>query len=386
LKRLRSLVYPTCLALLWPLNQLLAPLLARRFVPGSVLHISYMGHVPYDTVHILRDEGVRADYLAVGSSPIWDRSDYQMTSSRWPWITVLREFRLFWTVVARYEIVHAHFMVTLSRTGWELPLLKRMGRKLVVHFRGCEIRNRQLNMARHPRYNICEECDYRPYVCQAPHNVLRRQLAAAHGDVTLVTTPDLKEFVPQATHIKFFVPTQSNRPAREMPSKRTGPLRIVHATNHPGIEGTRHIVQAVDSLKAKGYDIELRVLSGVTQESVLAHMATADLTIGKMKMGYYANAQIESLVMGVPAITHVRAEYMTPELAESGLIFASIDTLEETLEYYLQHPEALAEKRVKARESVRRLHDNHAIAEEIKAIYQRVQSLDPVRPRRAVAV
>ena len=110
------------------------------------------------------------------------------------------------------------------------------------------------------------------------------------------------------------------------------PFRIVHATNHPGIEGTRHIVAAVESLKKKGYDIELRLLSGVTQERVLAEMADADLTVGKMKMGYYANAQVESLALGVPAVTCVRPEFLTPELVESGSIFATIDTLEATLE------------------------------------------------------
>ena len=78
-------------------------------------------------------------------------------------------------VVARYEIVHAHFMVTLTRSGWEWPLLKRMGRRLVVHYRGCEIRDRALNQRLHPEVNICQECDYRPRLCEAPINVQRRR-------------------------------------------------------------------------------------------------------------------------------------------------------------------------------------------------------------------
>jgi hypothetical protein len=287
-------------------------------------------------------------------------------------MTALAEFRLFWNVVARYEVVHAHFMVTMSRTGWELPVLKRMGRKLVVHYRGCEIRNRQRNMSLHPHDNICEECDYDPYVCEAPLNVHRRQLAAAYGDATLVTTPDLKDFVPHATHVKFFRPRDADRPVEPV-AARTGAFTIVHATNHPGIEGTRHIVRAVEALKAKGHDIDLRVLSGVTQQTVLSHIASADLTIGKLKMGYYANAQVESLALGVPAITNVRPEFMTPELAESGLIFATIETLEEILEHYVENPAALAQKRARAKQSAQRLHDNQAIARQIDSIYQQVR-------------
>ena len=230
------LPYAVTVASLKPLNALLARLRARVFVPGSVLHISYMGHVPFQTVQILREHGIRADYLAVGTSPIWDRSDYRMSSARWPWMTALREFRLLWGVVARYEIVHAHFMVTLTRTGWELPILKRMGRKLVVHFRGCEIRNRARNQALHPRANICEECDYDPRICEAPHNVLRRALAVAYGDATLVTTPDMKDFVPHATHVRFF--TAPIPPVEPAPRVRRGRSvsstpRITRASKEP---------------------------------------------------------------------------------------------------------------------------------------------------------
>jgi hypothetical protein len=384
IRRVRGIPYAATVVSLKPFNALLRRLRARTFVPGSVLHISYMGHVPFQTVQILREHGIRADYLAVGTSPIWDRSDYQMASARWPWMTALREFRLLWRVVARYEIVHAHFMVTLTRTGWELPILKRMGRKLVVHFRGCEIRNRARNQALHPRTNICEECDYDPRICEAPHNVRRRKLAAAFGDATLVTTPDMKDFAPDATHVRFFTaPVSRVEPASRRGAER---FRIVHATNHPGIEGTRHIVAAVESLKQKGYDVDLRVLSGVTQERVLAEMAAADLTIGKMKMGYYANAQVESLALGVPAVCHVRPEFMTPELADSGLIFATLETLETTLEEYLRNPRALADKRSKARESAARLHDNAAIAAELRALYHGLHDAGPETLSRSAVV
>ena len=63
---------------------------------------------------------------------------------------------------SRYEVIHLHFMTTLTRSGWELEWLKRMGRKVVVHWRGCEIRNRERNMTLHPEFNLCEGCEYNP--------------------------------------------------------------------------------------------------------------------------------------------------------------------------------------------------------------------------------
>jgi glycosyltransferase involved in cell wall biosynthesis len=111
-------------------------------------------------------------------------------------------------------------------------------------------------------------------------------------------------------------------------------------------------------------------LTGVTHAAVLGALAEADLSIGKMKMGYYANLQIESMMAGVPTITHVRPEFMTAALRESGFIFATLDTLAETIEYYVTHPDALTDKRQRARASIQALHDNAAIARQYQKLYR----------------
>jgi hypothetical protein len=362
--------YRAVVWLLFPVNRLLAWLCTTRVEPRSVLHVSAMVHVPYYTVRILREHGVSADYLAVGDSPWWSEADYHFRPLRVPVVSVLKEMWWVWRVVSRYEIFHSHFIVTVSRDGWEWPLLKRMGRKIVVHYRGCEIRDREENQRLHPQVNICQECDYTPFVCRTPINVRRRPLAARYGDAFLVTTPDMKDFVPSAMHLRFFTP-----PAETLPSKATkeaGTFKIVHATNHPGIEGTRQIRQAVDALVAKGYPIEFVCLQGVPHERVLEELADADLSIGKMKMGYYANAQVESLAIGAPAVTWVRDDLMTEELLRSGFIFSTLEALETTLEHLLTHPDELEAKRRVARDSVRRLHPNEEIAGELKCLYARL--------------
>jgi hypothetical protein len=366
LKQAGCIADRSALALLAPVNLPLALLLRRRVVPGSVLHISYMVHIPYHTVVHLRRQGVVADYLAIGKSPHWNRCDYNFVPSSLPVLGVLREFWTFWRVVARYEVVHAHFMYTLSRSGWELPVLKRMGRRLVVHFRGCEARDRSRNMALHPQLNICQDCDHHPPICQTASARRRREWARRFGDATLVTTPDLRDFVPDAIHFPFFAPDDV-APAVPDPDRE---FTIVHVTNQPGIEGTREIERAVERLRAQGRRVRFQWLHDLPHEQVMAAVAQADLAIGKMKMGYYANAQIESMAMGVPTITYVRDEFMTDELRRSGFIFATLPTLEQTIAHYLDHPEALAEKRRIARQSIGCLHDNRALAHRLAAIYR----------------
>ena len=354
--------------LLLPVNYVLASFLAKRVAANSVLHVSYAVHIPYETVQHLRRQGVKADYLAIGQSPYWSRCDYNFVPSRFAPIRALQEFWLFWSVVARYQVVHAHFMYTISESGWELPVLKNMGRKLVTHFRGCEARDRVHNMRLHPQVNICQACEHHPYICQTASAARRREWAHDFADATLVTTPDMKDFLPASVHFPFFAPELPEPQTRTERCAR--PFIIVHITNQPGIEGTAEIEAAITALKTKGYDIDFRWLRNVPHEEVLAAIADADLAVGKMKMGYYANAQIETMACGVPTVTYVRDEFLTDELRASGFIFSTLPELAKTIAVYIDNPDALEAKRRIARASILKLHDNDKLAARLVDLYR----------------
>jgi hypothetical protein len=366
-----------------PLNRTLAVFLGWRVMPDSVLHVSYMVHVPYEMAGHLRRHGFKADYLAIGTSPYWSGCDYNFVPSGRAPIRALQELWIFWTVVARYQIVHAHFMFTISDTGWELPILKRMNRTLVAHFRGCEARDRVLNMKMHPDVNICQTCEHRPYICQTASAASRRVWARDFADLMLVTTPDMKDFVANAIHFPFFAPDVSDGLA---PRPRAGrPFTVLHITNQPGIEGTAEIEAAIAALKSRGYDVEFRWLRNVTHDEVLRAIAGADLAVGKMKMGYYANAQIETMACGVPTVTYVRDGLMTDELRASGFIFSTLADLPRIIAFYIDHPQALEAKRKIARSSILKLHDNDQLATRLIAMYRDLARAAIAGERRLVA-
>ena len=368
-----STIYDCLIRLMLPLNFLLAKIRKKNVYPNSALHIAFMVHVPYYTVQILRKYGMKADYLAIGGpNQTWSKSDFQFIPLRWPRLLAIREFIFFWKVVAKYEIIHSHNMVFLSESGWEDYWLKKMGRKIVVNYRGCDIRDRKINMELRPEYDICEDCDY-DVICEKEYLRNRRLRAEKIGDAFLVTTPDLLDFAPKAVYLPFFAPENHFEISHEKqnPSEE---IKILHVTNHPGIEGTKEIEGVIGRLTEKGYRVNLVVLKGVSYERVLRELATADLTIGKMKMGYYANFQIESMLMSVPAITYIRPEYMVDDLRESGFIFTDLKNLEKTLQHYLDNPKKLEQKRKIARDSILKIHDNGKIAKLLISIYDQAKA------------
>lgn len=364
--------YNITLKLLYPINWILIIILKNRVNKGAVLHISSLVHIAYYTTEVLRDFGIKADYLAISESKTWNKSDFRSPKSKYLFIQAYKEFMFFWRVMSSYEIFHLHFAYTMSKNGWELPILKKMGRKIVIHYRGCEIRDVNKNKLLHPKMNICQNCDYGEY-CISPENVNRVSFVSSYGDKFLVTTPDMLDFVPDAMHMPFFAPPDIDQIEYNKDSSTSypeRPLRILHWTNHPGIEGTDYIKHAIESLKTKGYAIEFVFLTGVSNSVVMKELSRSDLTIGKMKMGYYANSQIEALAFGVPAITYVRPEFMTEEIENSGLIISSLDNLENTLEYYLNNPFELEKKSAIAKTSINQLHNNQFLAKRYLDIYQ----------------
>lgn len=361
--------------ILYPLNLLLTVIYKNRFQKGSVLHISYTVHIPYYTVQLLRKKGVKADYLALGKSKVWNKYDYNIRYQILPIITAFNEFIKLWKIAAKYEIIHCHFERSIAYNGWDLYFLKKLGRKIVIHHRGCHSRDRDKNndLINNSDTNICSECDYNPPSCLNKIVLTRRKKANKYGDLFLLTTPDLKDFVPNGVHYPFYTPEISDKQYNDFQKNYDNNkdyIKIVHATNHPGIEGSKKINTVINNLKKKGYNIQYTFLQGVTHDTVLAEMQTADLTIGKMKMGYYANAQIESMCLGVPAVTYIRPEFMTKELKNSGLIICSLKNLEETLEYYLKNQDKIKEKRQKARSSILQLHNNDVLIQKLIDFYK----------------
>lgn len=369
LKRIWYLFYEVTIFFLKPLNYLMVSLPRKNQYPNSVLHISYMVHVAYQTTRFLRLVGVKADYLATGSSKTWDKSDFISPRSINPIMQAILEFFFFWRVVSKYENVHLHFGQTMSISAWELPILKKIKSKIIVHFRGCEIRNYHKNILLHPEINICQNCDYN-YYCISPKNIEKISWVSRFGDKFLVTTPDLKDFVPNSEHIPFFYyENKTNIIPKADSLFPEGSLKILHWTNHPGIEGTNEIFNCIERLKSKGYRVELKFMSGVSQQEILNEIPKFDLTIGKMKMGYYANAQIESMALGVPAITYIREDFLTKDLLESGFIICNLNNLEETLEFYLLNPNELLFKKSISKSSIKKIHNNTLIANKYKNMY-----------------
>ena len=177
---------------------------------------------------------------------------------------------------------------------------------MVFTFRGCDLRSRTLNMKLHPELNCCTSCDYPIGSCDTDYQRFRLGLARTYGDAFFVTTPDLVEFLSRRlAHAVHPAGLKEGLDDIAPDVKPAGVFRVVTSSNHHGIDGTRFIIAAVDRLREEGHAIELIVVSDREREA-LAIYKSADVYVGKLRLGYYNNANIETMLLGVPNMSFIR--------------------------------------------------------------------------------
>jgi hypothetical protein len=348
-------VNSACFSFYW-----LSAHLRRRTRVKSVLHLSILSHKPFMLSRVLRELGLRSDYFALNVDLTegilnvgWD---YAMRARVSPMRRRVLECFYLWTVLARYDVIHSHFKTMLSHTGWEFEYLRRLGKVVVFHFRGCDVRHRSLNMRLQPELNCCQECEYPVGSCDTDYQHSQLALTRKYGDTFFVTTPDLVEFAAGSEHIPFIHPTGIDFDAIVAVKRDPALFRIVTSSNHHGIDGTRFIRAAVERLRSEGRAVELIEVSNTKYRDALATYKSADVFVGKLRMGYYNNGNIETMMLGVPNMSYIREEFraLAPDCP---IIVTTPDTVYERLQYYIDHRDELRAIGARGPEFVKAQHD-----------------------------
>lgn len=341
----------------------------------SVLHVSIVSHKQYMLSRAMRARGVHAEFLALnttGNDRLWVGHDHAIPMGTGPIRRTLLGLYYLWAVFPRFDVIHYHFNAFLfPDDGFELPYLKKMGKLVVFHFRGCDLRCRSINEDKNPFINCCKECDYPAGSCDTDYQRARIATTRRFGDLFLVTTPDLKDFFPEAHHVPFILPTSVPLEDIAPAPKPEGVFRIVTSSNHPGIDGVAHIRAAVEFLRENGHrDIDLIEVVRQPFRDTLAYYRSADLYVGKLLMGYYNNANIETMALGVPNVCYIRPEFVGDLDDDLPIMIATPATLAETLADLLRDRDALKERGLRSMAFVERYHSPEVVLDRLFSLYQ----------------
>jgi len=340
----------------------------------SICHVSLVSHKQYMLSRLARAHGLKGTFVAINTSPgahLQIGYDYDIPTTAGPLWRYLKGVWCLWRVLAFHDVVHYHFNAFLLDRDTELGYLRRMGKVVVIHYRGCDVRCRSINTATNPDLNVCQECDYPVGSCDTDHQRRKISVGRQHADVRFVTTPDLLDFAEGAEHLPFIAPYSVDLGAIAPAAKRPGVFRVVTSSSHPALDGVRFVRDAVQRLAAEGASIELVEVFRTPFREALALYKSADLFCGKLRMGYYNNANIESLMLGVPNMCYIRDGFQD-RIPDSPIIVARPETVYAQLKEWIGRPEELKRLGRLGPEFVRRYHDPDQVMIQMLARYNQV--------------
>jgi len=215
---------------------------------------------------------------------------------------------LFIDALARYDafVLRAGDSFFANR---ELPLYRRLGKRLVVVFFGTDSRPSYMSGAEVARGITGAEAARSTAGKRAQ---VERLEAAATAIVCHVLTAQLHRR-PTVAFLEIGIPRRiPDTPVRPPRAVGGRPVRILHAPSNPAGKGTAAIRAAIDEVRARGVDVELEVVTGRPNHEVLAAIDACDFVVdeltGDTPMAGFA---AEAAARGRPAVV---GGYGWPEL------------------------------------------------------------------------
>ncbi|MBX3308845.1 MAG: glycosyltransferase [Cryobacterium sp.] len=189
-------------------------------------------------------------------------------------------------------------------------------------------------------------------------------LVAESGLPVFVSTPDLLEWLPQATWCPVVVDPAVWRadPTRK---KSGGPPVVVHAPSRAWLKGTDRIEPMLHRLSEEGV-IDYRRSLGTPHELMPAMYADADIVLDQFALGSYGVAACEAMASGRLVMCHVdestRDQVRDLTGSDVPLHEATIETLESELRRAAAEPEEFDGLRAAGPAFVDEVHDGRRSA------------------------
>ena len=250
----------------------------------------------------------------------------------------------------------------------ELDLLKKAGKKLYCFTYGADVRTRT-NTLSLGEYNCCMDCPEpgKYCICSLEGSKNNIKKIKKYANAMLATTDNVNDV--DGARIFHFWPIDTERVTYKGVTKIDGPLKIVHAPNHPLFKGTKYLESAVSVLKSEGLDIELHLLSGVSNDQVINAFSKADVIADQFITGGYGYTLLEGLARGKPVLCFLRNPDCIAAPEECPVIQTDPDNLIEILRWCINNRKRLQEIGKQGRNYILQHYSIPAVAERFGNLY-----------------
>lgn len=289
-----------------------------------------------------------------------------------------------------YDVFHFNFGSSLTMglpralrrlEGVDLPLLKRLGKAIVVTYQGCDARQRSF-CEREFSISACDSAHCQSASCNAATDeskAKRVELFDRYADAIFALNPDLLHVLPERARFLPYTSADPREWTPRFPVNNVGPFTILHSPTDRGIKGTRYVIEAVETVKKMYPNVRLVLVEGLPHSEVRALYETADLVIDQLLVGWYGGFAVEAMLLGKPVVCYLREGDLggipSAMRKEMPIANANPENLATVLEELLGRRDLLAQRAVQSRAYAERWHDPAGVALFTKATYEHLTNV-----------
>jgi len=323
--------------------------------------------------------GYQSDTLVY--RPYYVTKDFTYNLERW-WrikpLALVIPWAVFLWAVLRYDIFQLYFDGGfLSRTigkRLEMPLLKLLGKKIIVSAYGGDVRVERITRTL-GEYNCCMDCTQRLKACICDDNLARRNLAHVqrYADSTL-SMGDMTEYTPGSRNDLFYWAIDLKKWPFVGVSLSSSPVKVLHAPNHPQFKGTRYLEACIKQLQDEGYPVQLVLVTELSNEEAKEVYKQADIVADQFLIGWHGNFAVEAMALGKPVVAYIRKpEVYLPHGVECPIVNANPGTLRHALVTLIENPTLRYELGVKGRQYVEQVFSLERVGARMDRLYRQLQ-------------
>lgn len=224
----------------------------------------------------LRNLGVEAISLQYYKPPLKYTADININVGRkrnfikW-FFTQLVNFSRFYN---SYDIYHFHYGETLLPFFLDLPILKIFGKKIVFEYHGADIK---------PPFSYKVPFNFLTKIYLSVNQQMIKIMAKLFANAEIVTTPDLLDNAPGAVFIPVAL---QDSLSHNIPKEKNEKVVIVHAPTNRVKKGTSYIIEQIEKLQNRGFNIEFSLVEGLSEEKAKQRYERADIAIDQILIGW----------------------------------------------------------------------------------------------------
>lgn len=215
----------------------------------------------------------------------------------------------------------------------ELSILRLRRIPMIVIYQGSDARNAGgKNCPRCAATSILL-CEY-----SNTHRLRRRKINRFRyfGAKIFAMNPDLLDYLPKSAEFLPYSVFQLDVSIAKPEADATRPLLISHAPSNRIIKGTAKIIEAVERLKNEGISIDIDLIENVTNAETIRRIASSDLFVDQLGIGWYGLAAVEAMSLGKPVLCYLEPEQLDKVPAQMAKDIPIVSVNEQSIEEALR--------------------------------------------------